>query len=287
MPTCIEGPKKLPIQHCVIVKAGGRNVVRKPELLGQLTKWAVEVSEFDIEYKPRTAIKLQVLSDFVAGLSLGLMPLAAKEAVLVSGVWTLFTNRAFNVKGSGLGVVLITPSVKTLRKAIRVVPLTNIEMKCDSQLMVNQVYGIFDIKEGHLKQYLNKVQALLTLLHEWIIVHILREENVEADTLANLLLHSVLDVDSYCEINSINLIWDWRNRFIEYLRHGKLPEDLKPSRALQTKETRYYLVDGKLYRRSFQGPLARCLGASEADYLMREVHERVCENHTGVDSLVL
>nr|XP_009782210.1 PREDICTED: uncharacterized protein LOC104230990 [Nicotiana sylvestris] len=93
----------------------------------------------------------------------GLMPLAAKEAVSISGtisrVWTLFTNGASNVKGTGLGVVLITPLGETLRKAIRIVSLTNneveyealvagleltwglgsevIEVMCDSQLVVN------------------------------------------------------------------------------------------------------------------------------------------------------
>ncbi|XP_075087890.1 uncharacterized protein LOC142169855 [Nicotiana tabacum] len=101
------------------------------------------------------------------------------------------------------------------------------------------------------------------------------------------LLHSVLDVDDYSEVNSTNFICDWRNKFIEYLRHGKFPEDPKASRALRIKVTRYYLVDGQLYMRSFQGPLARCLGTSEADYMMREVREGVCGNHSGADSLVL
>ncbi|XP_075111706.1 uncharacterized protein LOC142181918 [Nicotiana tabacum] len=140
------------------------------------------------------------------------MPLAAKEAVLVSkttsGVWILFTDGVSNVKGSGLGVVLVTPSGETLRQAIKTVMLTNneveyealaaglelarglgsevIEVKCDSHLVVNQVYGIFDAKEERMQQYLIKVQALLARLREWSIIHILREENVEADALVNL-----------------------------------------------------------------------------------------------------
>ncbi|XP_070042721.1 uncharacterized protein [Nicotiana tomentosiformis] len=108
-----------------------RNVLYKPELSGHLAKWTVKVSKFDIEYKPRIAIKSQVFADFMADFSLGLMPLAAKEAVLVSGttsgVWTLFTDGASNVKGSDLGVVLIMPSGEILRHAIRTVPLTNNE----------------------------------------------------------------------------------------------------------------------------------------------------------------
>ena len=32
-------------------------------------KWAIELSEFDIKYKPKTAIKGQVLADFVMEFS--------------------------------------------------------------------------------------------------------------------------------------------------------------------------------------------------------------------------
>ncbi|XP_075097968.1 uncharacterized protein LOC142175283 [Nicotiana tabacum] len=110
-----------------------RNVLHKPEFSGRMAKWAVKISKFDIEYKPRTAIKSQALANFVANFSLGLVPLAAKEAILVSktasGVWTLFMDGASNVKKSSLGVVLITPSRETLRQAIKTVPLTNNEVE--------------------------------------------------------------------------------------------------------------------------------------------------------------
>lgn len=89
------------------------NVLHKPKLSCLFDKWTVEVSEFDIEYKPRTAIKSKVLADFVVDFNPGMMHLATKEAALVLetifGVWTLFTNGASNVKGSKLGIVLITP----------------------------------------------------------------------------------------------------------------------------------------------------------------------------------
>ncbi|XP_070020290.1 uncharacterized protein [Nicotiana sylvestris] len=120
---------------------------------------------------------------------------------------------------------------------------------------------------------------------------------MEADALANLgsskeikesdsgtvvqLMHSLLDVDGYYEVNTTNLVWDWRNEIIDYLEHGKLPEDTKASRALQTKAARYCFKRGQLYRKSFQGSLARCLGASEANYIMREVHEGIRGNHSG------
>ena len=42
-----------------------KQVLHKPETSGRLMKWAIELSEFDIRYKPKTTIKGQVLADFV------------------------------------------------------------------------------------------------------------------------------------------------------------------------------------------------------------------------------
>ena len=42
-----------------------KQVLHKPETSGRLMKWAIELSEFNIIYKPKTAIKGQVLADFI------------------------------------------------------------------------------------------------------------------------------------------------------------------------------------------------------------------------------
>lgn len=41
-------------------------VLRKPETSGRLIKWLVELGEFDITYQPRTAIKAQLIVDFIS-----------------------------------------------------------------------------------------------------------------------------------------------------------------------------------------------------------------------------
>ena len=43
-----------------------RQVLQKPEASGRLLKWVVELSQFEIFYTLRTAIKSQALADFVA-----------------------------------------------------------------------------------------------------------------------------------------------------------------------------------------------------------------------------
>ena len=42
-----------------------KQILHKPETSGRLIKWVIELSEFDIRYKPRIAIKGQVLAYFI------------------------------------------------------------------------------------------------------------------------------------------------------------------------------------------------------------------------------
>ena len=37
-----------------------------PEAVGRMALWAIELSEFDIQYQSQTAVKGQVVADFIA-----------------------------------------------------------------------------------------------------------------------------------------------------------------------------------------------------------------------------
>ncbi|GAA0152926.1 hypothetical protein LIER_11285 [Lithospermum erythrorhizon] len=52
-----------PIQ--VVTDQSMKRVITSPQLSGRLTTWAIELSEFDISYFPRTSIKAQTLMDFI------------------------------------------------------------------------------------------------------------------------------------------------------------------------------------------------------------------------------
>ena len=43
-----------------------KKAMNKLEAVGRLIQWVVELSEFDIKYQPRHAIKAQALADFIA-----------------------------------------------------------------------------------------------------------------------------------------------------------------------------------------------------------------------------
>ena len=54
--------------HTVVVLTDRplRRAMSNPDAAGRLALWAIELSEFDIQYRPRTAIKGQVVTDFIS-----------------------------------------------------------------------------------------------------------------------------------------------------------------------------------------------------------------------------
>ena len=50
----------------VLINHPLKKAMNKLEAVGRLIQWAIELSEFDMQYKPREAIKAQVLVDFIA-----------------------------------------------------------------------------------------------------------------------------------------------------------------------------------------------------------------------------
>ena len=72
---------------------------------------------------------------------------------------------------------------------------------------------------------------------------------------------------------------------IQYLRDDLLPEDKSKAKVLRLKAARYIVYDGKLYRRGFSTPLLKCVNLEEWNYILQKIHEGVCGNHAGGQSL--
>ena len=75
----------------------------------------------------------------------------------------------------------------TLLKKMKDIDCTRLVVHSDSELMVRQVNGQYKVKDQELKQYYQKVIRLLSKIpFEFELRHIPREQNREADRLANL-----------------------------------------------------------------------------------------------------
>ena len=72
---------------------------------------------------------------------------------------------------------------------------------------------------------------------------------------------------------------------IAYLKNGDLPKGNTKAHILQLKAACYVFYDNKLYRRGYLMPLLKCMPPTEAEYIMKEIHNGIYENHTGEQSL--
>ena len=181
-----------------------KKALNKLEDAGRLIQWAVELSEFDIRYQPRHAIKAQALADFIAEFTSSCDDIERMEG---NKRWVIHVDGSSTQHAGGIGVVLQSPEGDKLKYKLRLqyqptnneveyeallkglelaksVKVRSILILGDSQLVMGQVNGTYEAKEGWMKKYLEKVLLLVKKFKEANFVQIQREENVEADVLA-------------------------------------------------------------------------------------------------------
>ena len=88
------------------------------------------------------------------------------------------------------------------------------------------------------------------------------------------------------EVQEIDSKSDWTTAITSYLKDDLLPNEKEAARKVKVRAARFVLIKDVLYKRGFSRPYLRCLGNEEANYVLREVHEGICENHSGSRSLV-
>ena len=180
-----------------------KKAMNKLEASGRLIQWAVELSEFDIKYQPRHAIKAQAMANFIAEFT----PSYNDLEVVEDKKWIIHVNGSSTQHVGGIGVVLQSPEGDRLTYKVHLqYQTTNNEVEYeallkglelaksikaksililgDSQLVMSQVNGTCEAKEEQLKKYLEKVLQLVKKFKDTNFVQIPKEENMEADALA-------------------------------------------------------------------------------------------------------
>ncbi|XP_024036873.1 uncharacterized protein LOC112096894 [Citrus clementina] len=298
-----------------------RQILHKPDASGRLVKWTVELSEFDIDYKPRAAIKAQAMADFVAEFAEPEVCLDQQDADIGNDetqVWQISVDGSSGERGSGAGIVLEGPEGEEISYAVklefaatnnqaeyealiaglelaRAVKADRVKIRTDSQLVANHVSERFQPREEKMEQYLRIVRQMMGKFEAVEVIQIPREQNSRADILARMaavadpkMPKSVpLEVKSRPSIEQnlgvlrIEQKSSWRDPIVSYLRDGVLPPDKLRARKIRAQASRYTMIDGVLYRRGYTLPFLRCLDDDDADYVLREVHEGICGNHSG------
>ncbi|VFQ94331.1 unnamed protein product [Cuscuta campestris] len=241
--------------------------------------------------------------------------------------WEMAVHGASGPRGCGGGIVFTTPEGFKIYHAIvfnfkltnneaeyealagglrlaQALKINRVSIKSDSSLIVGQVTGNMETREGRMAQYKDLVLALLKSFEEFKIAQIPRAENADADLLSKLTQYAPEHVSKLARVEILdhasieklevaaiteagqsdrsNLVGaddHWMYDLMEYLMHGTLPEQDDRARKVKLRAPRFQVLDGKLYKRAFGGPLLRCLTNREAERVIAEVHEGVCAAH--------
>ncbi|CAL2276958.1 unnamed protein product [Prunus armeniaca] len=217
---------------------------------------------------------------------------------LTQPLWTLYVDGSSNAQGCGAGLILISPDEVVLEYALRFkfhasnnkaeyeallaglrlakeMGARQIQIFSDSQLVVHQVNQDFTAKD------------------------VPRSENSHADALARLasaieqgigrnIDMKILDQPSTQAplICAIDHSPTWMDPILQFLQNQTLPADPAEARRVRYHSTRYLIINGALYKRGFSLPYLRCLTLKEGHYVLQEIHERICGNHSGARSLM-
>ncbi|GJR01692.1 reverse transcriptase domain-containing protein [Tanacetum coccineum] len=273
----------------------------------------LQFEAYGIKYTPRSAIKGQVIADLLVDTMAEDSPTQAKtdgpDDTLAEGesteeqeatetkapknlkaetdIWKLYTDGASNDHGSGAGLILIDPEGAEYSYAFRLnFANSNNDAKYEALLAGLRITTKIKVEKMHAFVDLKLVANQIS--------HIPREENRKADTLSKLavvqcegLTKGVLieelnerSVDM-AEVNAIieDATGTWMTPIQEYIEKGILPEDATEARTIREKTRNYTIEDGVLYRKSYLGPLFRCIGPQQAKYLIREIHMGSCGMH--------
>ncbi|XP_074351159.1 uncharacterized protein LOC141690316 [Apium graveolens] len=184
-----------------------------------MLKWAVELGQFDLEYMPRTAIKGQVLADFLLEFDSAvddkalvmLHPLHDEESLekFPHPWWILHIDGTVNYGGAGAGIVLVSSERHHLMNAIHFkfyatnndaeyealinglkitleMEVRNLIARSDSELVVNQMNERFQARGSRTELYLRCTQRLIGIFKKVRLECVPREKNSNTDALVKM-----------------------------------------------------------------------------------------------------
>ena len=144
-----------------------------------MVQWAIELSQFNIEYHSRTTIKAQALADFIAEFTFPDEDDLNNEAER----WTIQTDGSSAQKRGEVGVVITTIDREVLKYGVQLkFPTTNNEaeyegiltglrlgkalgvknllVENDSKLVIGQIKGEYKEEEERMQNYLRLTKHL-------------------------------------------------------------------------------------------------------------------------------
>ncbi|KAM1033860.1 hypothetical protein EV1_036928 [Malus domestica] len=153
--------------------------------------------------------------------------------------------------------------------------ITTLEVYGDSKLIINQLLTEYEVRKDDLVSYFRLATQLLQKFQTVTLEHVLRKENQMVDALTNLASSMTLGEDEVADVpvcqrwviplvskmilddtNVISVLLvdaeEWRQPLIDYLEHGKLPDDPRHRSEIRRRAPRFLYYKETLYRCSFE-----------------------------------
>ena len=114
----------------VLTQVPLKAILRSADYTGRIAKWGTILGAFDIKYMPRTSVKGQVLADLIVEftetsveneLNEHCMDEKSVGQIVVQEPlqWKVYVDGAANHKGTGVGLVLVSPEKLVVEKSLR------------------------------------------------------------------------------------------------------------------------------------------------------------------------
>ncbi|XP_038974824.1 uncharacterized protein LOC120106050 [Phoenix dactylifera] len=234
-----------------------KQILQRSDRAERIAKWAVELGEFDLEYRPRPVIKAQALADFIVECTLPNDP----EHPLIPMEETPRPPWALRLKFPASNNEAEYEALIAGLKLAKELKVEDLKVYSDSQLVVSQVLGDFEAKEPSMQNYLQKVRDLTSTISTFNIHHIPRMENLRADQLSKLATSRMSELSKttvleYLRTPSteelelamcIDTEPSWIDELVNYLQNEVLPNDELEARRIRRQAFRFILYEGKLY----------------------------------------
>ena len=266
-----------------------QSTIHKPDLSWRMARWAIELSEFGIQYKPRLALKGQILAYFLAEIQ--------KQDANPSntGWWILNVDGASWKTKAGISLTLKAPIGERIEKDIQLgfpvynteteyeailagidlaisMSLENIFIQSDSQLVVGHVNGKYETRDQCMAKYVSLVKLRLGSFVAWRLEHIPRDSNERADALAavasSLPIKETVFLPVYYQpksstvgnrIHEIGKTSSLMTLIVHYLSSGELSDSRIEAHKILVQVAQFSLMNGQLYKQSPDGPYLKCL----------------------------
>jgi hypothetical protein len=103
--------------HSIVVVASTpvSSILNNPDATGRVSLWGITLGPWGITYQRQSAIKLQVLPDFIAEWTEAHM----LELPDLSNTWTIYVDSSKCVLGAGAGVILVSPQGDKMHYVLR------------------------------------------------------------------------------------------------------------------------------------------------------------------------